>query len=145
MLCRSEMAIFRKSKLFLIYLLALNTYAFEPESSDIEMKMIWPVPGSVHPGGVVHFNYTVSRCPLSSYVAFELDDMRVGGEGTFFVCQNFMWHGMTSVEPGHRKAMFSLHVFGQPEPLAHTSTFIEVVSNPGRCVHRNHWIQSIAA
>jgi hypothetical protein len=102
------------------------------EDPKIIISVQWPVPGSVHPGGVTHLNYTVSDCPLNSYVTFHLDDVRVGGENGIFVCFPFMWHGMTSIEPGIRKAHFTLHVLGRAEPLAHASTYFEVVSSPGR-------------
>lgn len=102
------------------------------EDAPIRIAIKWPIPGSVHSGGVTHFNYTISECPPNSYIVFHLDNTRVGGENGIFMCSPFMWHGMTSLEPGIRKAYFTLHVFNEVESLAHASTYFEVVSSPGR-------------
>ncbi len=102
------------------------------EDPNISISIQWPVPGSVHPGGVAHLNYSLTDCPPNSFVTFHLDDVRVGGESGIFMCSPFMWHGMTSIEPGLHKAHFTLHVLGQAEPLAHASTYFEVVPSPGR-------------
>ncbi len=109
-----------------------QTVTSEAEDSKLNISIQWPVPGSVHPGGVTHFNYTLTECPPNSFVTFHLNDVRVGGDNGIFVCFPFMWHGMTSMEPGLYRAHFTLHMLGQAEPLAHASTYIEVVSSPGR-------------
>ena len=102
------------------------------QSENFRIDIQWPVPGSVHPGGVAHFNYTVSECPPNSYIIFHLDNTRVGGEYGVFMCNPFMWHGMTSIEPGIRKAYFTLELANRVEPLAHASTYVEIIPSPGR-------------
>ena len=102
------------------------------QNKTFSIDIQWPVPGSVHSGGVTHFNYTISECVPNSYIVFHLDHTRVGGENGIFMCTPFMWHGMTAVEPGVRRAFFTLHLLNHNEPLAHASTFFEVVTGPGR-------------
>ena len=119
---------------FFLLFFILGCHCVDPNllKHSFSINIQWPVPGSVHPGGVAHFNYTISECIPNSYIIFYLDNTRVGGEHGVFMCTPFMWHGMTTIEPGMRRAYFTLHVMGQDEPLAHASTFLEVVPGPGR-------------
>jgi hypothetical protein len=124
-----------KSQLLLSIFICLffrQNFGSSAGDTKFSIEVRSPIPGSVHPGGVAHFNYTISDCPQNSYIIFNLDEGRVGGENSFFLCSQFMWHGLTNIEAGIRKAYFTLHVANYEEPLAHASTYIEVVPSPGR-------------
>eukprot|EP00290_Baffinella_frigidus_P030103 CAMPEP_0180237088 /NCGR_PEP_ID=MMETSP0987-20121128/30156_1 /TAXON_ID=697907 /ORGANISM="non described non described, Strain CCMP2293" /LENGTH=296 /DNA_ID=CAMNT_0022203417 /DNA_START=131 /DNA_END=1018 /DNA_ORIENTATION=- len=66
-----------------------------------------------------------------------LDGEDALGEGSFFWCKDFMWHGITGLTPGEHSANFVLWE-GVPTPggarveVAHTGVHFQVVQDHGR-------------
>ncbi|KAJ1484590.1 hypothetical protein T484DRAFT_1796565, partial [Baffinella frigidus] len=73
-----------------------------------EIVMVNPLDGAVVTPGVIHFNYTISHCPPNTFITMVLDGEDALGEGSFFWCKDFMWHGITGLTPGEHSANFVL-------------------------------------
>ena len=142
---RRECACARTLLLLLLQLLLLPDSAWARD--DVKIEILSPTQGAVLTGGVLHLNYTVSRCPLDTSVMVYLDD---DTNGMFFWCKRdpveaarrglpadaaFMWHGITLVgqsglSPGSHTITVVLNQGNVP--IAHAGVYFEVVGGHGR-------------
>jgi hypothetical protein len=71
-----------------------------------EFTILSPAQGAVLSPGVIHFNYTLSHCPPSTFVTMEMDGENILGENAFFWCQEFIWHGIQYISLGNHSVMW---------------------------------------
>ena len=121
------------------------------DEPDVVIDILSPARGAVLPGGVVHLNYTLSRCPPGAHITVHLDGNQLGGDDSHFWCKPdnpgqgpprpagavFMWHGVTGgLAGGPHEVHVVLHE--QTVARAHANVHFEIHEGHGRFFGVNH-------